>query len=216
MIDDDATVRDMMRHYLSRNGFDVLVAKGGAQGLEMARTQKPSVITLDVLMPGMDGWSVLQQLKADPALASITVIMLTILDEAERGYTLGASEVMTKPIDREHLHRSIERHSRPGHDLDILIVEDHSAARDSLRRALVGYGWSTREASNGKQGLEGTRRAQPDRVLLDLLMLEMDVFELLTAVREIHGLEGLPIIVITGADLSAEERERLMGGVAHH
>ena len=110
VIDDEETVRDLMRRFLAREGFDVVTAKDGAEGLELARQLRPALITLDVLMPGLDGWSVLQALKADPELAQIPVVMLTILDERNRGYALGAADYLTKPVDRDRLRALLARY----------------------------------------------------------------------------------------------------------
>jgi CheY-like chemotaxis protein len=103
VIDDDPNVRDLMRRFLGKEGFQVETASGGEEGLQVAKELQPDVITLDALMPGMDGWSVLTALKADPGLADIPVIMLTIVDDKNRGYALGASDYMNKPIDRDRL-----------------------------------------------------------------------------------------------------------------
>ena len=103
VIDDDAAVRDLMARFLGKEGFRVATAAGGEEGLRLARELQPDVITLDVLMPGMDGWSVLAALKADAALADIPVVMLTMLDDRNLGYALGAADYLTKPIDRERL-----------------------------------------------------------------------------------------------------------------
>ena len=103
MIDDDATVHDLMKRSLSREGFHVLSALDGEEGLRLDKAHHPQVITLDVMMPGVDGWAVLSSLKSDPELADIPVIMVTIIDEKNLGYSLGASEYLTKPIDRYRL-----------------------------------------------------------------------------------------------------------------
>ena len=103
VIDDEAAVRDLMQRFLTKEGFRVVTALGGEEGLRLARELRPDAITLDVMMPGMDGWAVLSALKADPDLADIPVIMLTIVDDKNLGYALGASDYLTKPIDRERL-----------------------------------------------------------------------------------------------------------------
>ena len=112
VIDDDPTVRDLMRRSLDKEGFRVEHAAGGEEGLRLARELRPDAITLDVMMPGMDGWAVLAALKSDPELAEIPVVMVTIVDDKNLGYALGAADYLTKPIDRERLAAVLTKHRR--------------------------------------------------------------------------------------------------------
>ena len=112
VIDDDPVVLDLMQNFLGREGYRVVAASNGEEGLRLARSVRPNVITLDVLMPGLDGWSVLTALKADPDLAVTPVILLTITDNKSMGYALGAAECLTKPIEREHLLAMLEKHAK--------------------------------------------------------------------------------------------------------
>jgi signal transduction histidine kinase/CheY-like chemotaxis protein len=215
VIDDDQTVRDLMRRHLARDGFDVITAKDGDEGVRLARELNPAVITLDVLMPQRDGWSVLRELKSDPALAAIPVVMITILDEAKKGYALGASDFMTKPIERERLRQVLVKYRSDEDDQRVLIVEDDEATRQLLHRALVDEGWQVAEAGNGREALERLEQAPPSLILLDLMMPEMDGFEFLAALRERPEFAALPVVVVTAADLSDADRRRLSGGVEH-
>ncbi|MCI0583899.1 MAG: response regulator, partial [Chloroflexi bacterium] len=211
VIDDDAAVRDLMSRFLGKEGFRVVAAAGGEEGLRLAREIEPDVITLDVLMPGMDGWSVLAALKADPALADIPVVMLTMLDDRNLGYALGAADYLTKPIDRERLVAVLGRHRR---DLPVLLVDDAAGFRDLARRTLEREGYTVIEAENGRAGLDRLRETTPSVVLLDLMMPEMDGFDFVAAVRADAAWRSLPIVVITAKDLSPEDHERLNGYVA--
>jgi CheY-like chemotaxis protein len=214
VIDDEQTVRDLMRRFLAREGFDVVTASDGREGLELARTLRPNLITLDVLMPEFDGWSVLQALKADPDLAQIPVLMMTILDEKHKGYALGAADYMTKPFDRDRLRNLLAKYgSVVGESKCILIVEDDADTRQWLSRALNGEGWRVSEAENGRIGLECLAETPPDLILLDLMMPEMDGFEFLAQLRRNEALRDVPVVVITAADLSDADRDRLNGGV---
>jgi CheY-like chemotaxis protein/two-component sensor histidine kinase len=215
VIDDEQTVRDLMRRFLAREGFDVVTAEDGQEGLALARRLRPALITLDVLMPGMDGWSVLQSLKADPELAEIPVVMLTIVDEKNKGYALGASEYVTKPIDRERLRALLGRFCDQGAGRRALIVEDDEDTRRWLHRALEREGWEVSEAANGREGLERLAKAPVNLILLDLMMPEMDGFEFLAERRKSKALDRIPVIVVTAADLSEDDRRRLNGGVLH-
>jgi adenylate cyclase len=213
VIDDDATVRDLMRRYLSREGFDVVTAAGGREGLEFARELHPSVITLDVFMPDLDGWSVLQALKQDADLRRIPVILMTISDEKQKGITLGASGYLTKPVDRTQLAQLLDRFRTVMPRA--LVVEDNLTDREMMRRLLIGEGWEVMIASNGREALERLKSEHPNLILLDLMMPEMDGFEFLAEFRKSPESASTPVIVVTAADLSVEDRRRLDGGVEH-
>jgi adenylate cyclase len=216
VIDDDETVHDVMRRFLVREGFDVVTARNGEDGLDLARQVRPSIITLDVLMPGLDGWRVLHELKSDPSLANIPVVMLTIVDEARRGYTLGAWDYVTKPIDRSRLQQLLRRYRAMIKQATALVVDDDKDTRDWLRGVLVEEGWAVTEAENGLVALDrlGTAtRAVPDLILLDLMMPKMDGFEFLEELRKNEKWKNIPVVVVTGADLRQDDRQRLNGSV---
>ena len=214
VIDDDPAMHDMVRRTLEKEGIAVVPALGGEEGLELARQLKPSVITLDVMMPGSDGWNVLRALKADPELAGIPVVMLTIIDDKNMGFSLGAAEYLTKPVDRERLIRVIRRFSRDGQGGRALIVDDDVAARDRMRELLRGESWEVTEAVNGVEGLEALGRGMPDLILLDLMMPEMNGFEFLAALHAREGGQQVPVVVVTAHDLTPAEREHLSIHVA--
>ena len=211
MIDDDPAVRELMGRYLTREGFRVAMAAGGEEGLRLARELEPDAITLDVMMPGLDGWAVLGALKGDAATADIPVVMLTIVDDRNLGYALGADEYLTKPVDRDRLLAVLARYRR---DRPVLIVEDDAPLRELLRRVLEREGYTVVEADNGQAALGRLREGTPAVILLDLMMPVMDGFEFLAERGREDAWRGIPVIVLTARDLSAEERERLNGSVA--
>jgi adenylate cyclase len=212
VVDDDQTVREVVGRYLEREGFIVAEAEGGREGLRLARELKPAAITLDITMPDIDGWTVLAAIKGDPTLADIPVILLTILDEKNRGFALGASEYLVKPIDRDKLIRVLRRLSTPAGG-SILIVDDEQITRSGLKIALEHAGWRVIEADNGQIALTRLNEARPDAILLDLMMPEMNGFEFLDEVREHENWRDIPIIVVTARDVTAEDRVRLNGRV---
>jgi signal transduction histidine kinase/DNA-binding response OmpR family regulator len=214
VIDDDPNALDLLARTLQAADFRVVSATDGEMALELARNLQPSAITLDVLMPGMDGWSVLEALKGDPLTRDIPVIMVTMTDERDLGLSLGATEFLTKPIDRGRLVDLLARYGPSLKERDVLIVDDSPEARDMVRRAMENEGWSAREATNGQEALAELEAKVPSLVLLDLMMPVMDGFEFVERVRDDVDLEGLPIIVVTAKDLSEEERSRLNGNVA--
>jgi len=216
VIDDDETVHDVMRRFLVREGFDVVTARNGEDGLDLARQVRPSIITLDVLMPGLDGWRVLHELKSDQILANIPVVMLTIVDEAKRGYTLGAWDYITKPIDRSRLQQLLRRYRAMTRQATALVVDDDKDTRDWLRGVLGEEGWTASEAENGLVALDrlgAATRAMPDLILLDLMMPKMDGFEFLEEMRKNEKWKNIPVVVVTGADLNQDDRQRLNGSV---
>jgi CheY-like chemotaxis protein len=210
VIDDEAAVRDLMQRFLGKEGFRVVAAASGEEGLRWARELRPDAITLDVMMPGMDGWAVLSALKADPDVAGIPVIMLTIVDDRNLGYALGASDYLTKPIDRERLVTVLKQHRR---DRPVLVVDDDAEVRQLLRRMLESEGFAVVEAENGRVALERLRGESPSLILLDLMMPEMDGFEFVDEIRRHEGWRAIPVVVITARDLSRDDRERLNGHV---
>jgi CheY-like chemotaxis protein len=210
VIDDEAAVRDLMQRFLTREGFRVVTAPGGEEGLRRARELRPDAITLDVMMPGMDGWAVLSALKADAAVADIPVIMLTIVDDKNLGYALGASDYLTKPIDRERLVKVLTRHRR---DRPVLVVDDDAGLRQLVRRMLEPEGFTVVEAENGRVALERLADVRPSVILLDLMMPEMDGFEFVAEFRRHEAWRAIPIVVVTAKDLSQDDRERLNGHV---
>jgi signal transduction histidine kinase/DNA-binding response OmpR family regulator len=212
MIDDDPVIQDLMRSFLMREGYTVAVADSGPAGLVLARERKPDVITLDIAMPGMDGWSVLAELKNDPELADTPVVILTMTDNKTLGYALGATEYLMKPIDRERLAAVLRKYSRLSHD-PILVVEDDSSTRDLLRSVLTKDGWSVETAENGRVALERVQRTPPGLVLLDLMMPEMDGFAFLEEFRKLPSAGRVPVVVLTAKDLTGDDRKRLSGHV---
>jgi adenylate cyclase len=213
VIDDDETARDILRRILALEGFDVVTAEDGRRGLELARKLKPTLITLDVLMPGLDGWIVLQELKRDADLADIPVVIVTILDEENRGYALGAAAYLTKPVDRERLRKALVAYSTDRARRQVLVVEDDSPMRAWLSRILDEDGWEVAEAENGRIALQRIGETRPDLVLLDLMMPEMDGFEFLEEIRRHEETRSLPVIVLTAADLDEESHRRLSSGI---
>ena len=212
IIDDDAVVQDLMRSFLVGKGYTVRVANSGPEGLRLARESYPDVITLDIAMPEMDGWSVLSALKHDNALRDIPVMVLTMSDNRNRGYALGATEYLTKPIDSERLAEVLRKYSRPEHS-PILVVEDDPDTRDLLRAILSKNGWIVEGAENGRVALGKVVQSMPAVVLLDLMMPEMDGFAFIEEFRKLPASRNIPVVVLTAKDLTAEDRKRLNGHV---
>src|SRR5262245_16712857 len=213
IIDDDATARELLADQLEAEGFSVVTASGGLEGLKLAKQLRPSVITLDVIMPDLDGWSVLAALRQDSELAHIPVIMVTILDQQRRAVALGAAGYLTKPMDREQLHRLVDRFRAPTQPTRVLLVEDDAFQRERMRSWLESQQWIVQEAANGREALDRLQQGKPDLILLDLMMPEMDGFQVIATLRREAPWRDIPVIVITALDLDAKARERLNCGV---
>jgi signal transduction histidine kinase/CheY-like chemotaxis protein len=213
VIDDDPTVHDLVKRFLAKEGLNMIGARSGEEGVRLAKEVHPAAITLDVLMPGMDGWAVLTELKADPVLSEIPVIMLTIMDEKQMGYALGAADYLTKPIDWDRLAAILQRYDCARPPCPLLIVEDDPIMREMLRRRLEKEDWTVIEAENGRVALERMAERQPDLILLDLMMPEMDGFQFLDEIRKRKDWHAIPVIVVTAKELSLEDRQRLNGSV---
>src|SRR5215469_9817415 len=213
VIDDDTTARELIATYLAGEGFPVETAASGVEGIKKLRELRPAAVTLDIMMPDVDGWTVLAALKGDPTLADIPVVIVTIVDEQRRGIALGAAGYLTKPIDRERLIEIVSQLRVAGAPGRVLVVEDDEDQRQLLRTILGARGWSVREAANGRLALDAIRAELPDLILLDLMMPEMDGFELVAALQANAAWRTIPVVVVTALDLTAEDRRRLNGGV---
>jgi signal transduction histidine kinase/DNA-binding response OmpR family regulator len=213
VVDDDPNALDLLGRTLQEAGVRVVTASEGPEALKLARTLQPAAITLDVLMPGMDGWEVLRQLKADPATQDIPVLMVTMTNDRALGYALGATEFLTKPVQRAQLVQLLERHASSDVGRRALIVDDKSDNREVLRRALENEGWQVGEAENGQVALEMLAEQAPSLILLDLMMPVMDGFEFVMEMHKQESSSAIPIVVVTAKDISEEDRRRLNGGV---
>jgi CheY-like chemotaxis protein len=212
VVDDDPAAHDLLIAKLKSENYRLIHAHNGEEALDLARKMRPDAITLDVLMPKADGWAVLTALKADSELRDIPVIMLTVVPDRGLGHSLGAVDVLTKPVDRAQLtallHRLLNR------DGPVLMVEDDAGTREMVRHTVEKMGLVVAEATNGRSALDWLRdNPAPAIILLDLMMPEMDGFEFLDTFKENDGWHDIPVIVLTGMSLMTEQRNRLLGQV---
>ncbi len=207
IVDDESAMRESLAEALAAEGYRVIKAAGGKEGLRLAREERPDAIILDVIMPDLDGWTVLRSLKQDADLCTIPVVLATVLGDRDMGLALGAAEHLTKPVDAEDLRRVLARIAHPGGTTDVLVVDDDAGTREMLKRLLNREGWLVREAEDGAAGLDEVARSRPAVVLLDLMMPRMDGFEMLTLLRQNEATRDLPVVIVTSKDLTREERE---------
>ena len=208
VIDDDSNAQELMKKFLTKENYDVLQATSGLIGLELAKKRLPDLITLDVMMPEMDGWEVLSELQSNELTKNIPVIMLTMANEPDLGYSLGATDYLTKPIDWKNLSKILKKHEINTGSQSILIVEDDDVTRDMLKKSLETHHFKVLEAINGKEALERVQKGKPGLILLDLMMPKMNGFEFLEAYRTQFE-KQVPVIVITGADLDENDKKFL-------
>ena len=221
VIDDDPTVHALMRRFLEKEGFRIESAFSAEQGLQRARELRPDAITLDVLMPSTDGWNTLAALKNAPDLADIPVVMLSILDDQNMGYALGASDYLTKPIDRQRLLKVLQKHcndaetstAQTGSPLPILLVEDDPATREVVRGMLEREGWTVMEARNGREGIQRLNDQLPSLILLDLMMPEMDGFDFVAELQKRSEWRSVPVVVVTAKSITQADEQLLRGRV---
>jgi CheY-like chemotaxis protein len=216
-IDDDPDVIYLLQENLSEAGYQVVGASSGAEGLRLARQIKPFAITLDILMPHKDGWQVLHELKSDPATRSIPVIMLSIIDNKELGYRLGATDYLVKPFDDEAVLAAVRRLFQANGDRQsrrLLVVDDDPQVVDMVRQLLENSGFQISAAPDGVAALEAIAQAAPDAILLDLMMPRLDGFAVIEQLQRNPATRRIPVIVLTAKSLESAEASRLQEGVA--
>ncbi len=214
VIDDDPVVREIIIRHMTQEGFKVIAADRGDDGVKLAEEAQPDVITLDVLMPEVDGWQVMERLRANPATAGIPIIMISMADNKAMGIALGADAYLEKPVNRSQLLEMVLAYrANDADETRVLVIEDLDDARAILRRTLEREGIDVLEAADGVQGLEVLQQQGASLVLLDLMMPNMDGFEFMEELRKRDAFADLPVVVITAKELNDEDRRRLNGSV---
>jgi signal transduction histidine kinase/DNA-binding response OmpR family regulator len=209
VIDDNHHDRKFLHRYLSNEGYNVVMAVNGKQGLQMAKEIVPDMITLDVMMPEMDGWETLVALKNDPFLVNIPVVMSSIIEDRHLAQTLGAVDYLAKPVDKERLLKVVDKHIARSARGPILVIEDDPDTLEITCNLLVQAGWSVQAAENSMEAIEIIEKSPPMLILLDLMMPEMDGFEVIKKLRYHPQWQLIPIIVITSVELSTSEYAQL-------
>jgi len=216
LIDDDPVMHDVVKRTLSKSGVTMVGATNGERGLEIVRESKPKLILLDVYMSGRDGWSILREVKSDPDLKDIPVVMVTQLSEERFAKSLGADGYFTKPIDRKRFVEEISRIlSAASRSEQVLVIDDDENTRTLLSRILAEEGWQSIVANDGIDGLEkinelGAKDEKPSLIVLDIDMPRMDGFEFLEVYsRDIPVERRSPVLIFSGKDLSTMQRDLL-------
>ena len=212
VVDDEPGAAAMISSYLRQEGYDTVIANGGKQALDMAKEHMPFAITLDVMMPDMDGWEVIQELKRNTKTSGIPVIMISVSDDRETGFALGAAGYITKPIRREILTSEFNK-LKLKKPLNVMIVDDNEIDRKHMARIVNEEGFIAITASGGKEFLNLIETSKPDILILDLMMPEMNGYDIIEKMRWIPSVANMPVIVVTAKDLTNEDKRRLEGKV---
>jgi CheY-like chemotaxis protein len=218
VIEDDPSAVRLLREYLETAGYRVRVASTGEIGIDAALSQRPAAIVLDVLLPGIDGWEVLRRLKADERVQEVPVVIVTVVEERDVGLALGAVDYLVKPVHRESLLGCLARYVTPAASGDgprrVLVVDDEPSALELIRGALEPEGVEVVTAQGGREALDWAEHGKlVDLVVCDLVMPDIDGFDVIAALKRNHRTASLPIVVCTGHDLSADQKARLNGQI---
>ena len=217
MIEDNHEARLLLAAQLESLGFAVRHVPTGEAALEMAQAITPDLITLDILLPGMDGWEFLSRLKAVPAWAGVPVVVVSVVADSSKGFSLGAALVLQKPIERDALLHGLDRlglKPTPGREVTVLLVDDDPSAIELLATPLRQNRYAVLAAHGGRAGIELAKRHRPDLIALDLEMPEVNGFDVVEALKSSPDTARIPIIVVTAQNLTAAERTRLNGHIS--
>lgn len=208
VVDDDEAAVDLMQRWLLRMGFSVLTTTSADAALELVREHKPDFVLLDALLPYRSGYDVLEELRGDPAIRHIPTILITVDDDRARGLKAGATEYLHKPITEDQLRQVLDLYRTPATG-DILVIDDDDDAADLLVRSVAQIGFTARRAVDGRQGLAMANAIRPDAIVLDLVMPNLGGFEVLDRLSASSRLREVPLIVVSGCDLSISEHRKL-------
>jgi signal transduction histidine kinase/DNA-binding response OmpR family regulator len=219
VVEDNPHAVDLLSLYLHGDGFGVTVANDGAAGIALARDIHPAAIVLDILLPQMDGWDFLALAKADPEIAHIPVVIVSMLDERGKGFALGAADYLVKPVHRDSLlatmRRVTGRSGGPDQGARVLAIDDDPMALELIEAVLRPEGYTVLKATSGTEGIDLARTEQPKLVILDLLMPEIDGFAVVERLRSDPVTAGIPIIILTSRSMALEDKQRLNGQISY-
>ena len=217
-VDDDPSVIYVLKKYLEGEGYQVVPAHNGAEAIRLAKEVKPFAITLDIMIPGKDGWEVINELKGDPATEHIPIVVISILDNKSLGFSLGVTEYLTKPVERDTILNALGRLISPrciGMDCtpNVLLVDDDPIHIMAMKAVLTGNGYKVMVAPGGKEGIETLKDATPCAIILDIMMPEVDGFMVLEELKKRKETRDIPVIILTAKDITDDDKKRLNGRI---
>ena len=217
VVEDDDEAFDALSAYLQSAGYVPVRARTGEEAIKLARVIRPRAITLDLVLPGMEGWQVLRELKADAETSDLPVIIVSMVENRELALAFGADDYFVKPVDWPRLLRRIaDITGRAGlpRNARLLLIDDDLSVQHLIEQELANEGYVLDTVTSGAEALERAERVRPDVIILDLMMPGMNGFELAERLRQRESTSGIPILVLTAKDLTADDRERLRHGVS--
>lgn len=209
VIDDEANSITLFSKILEREGYKVIGIQSPEKAVEQVVELKPDIIILDVIMPGIDGWEIIQRLKSNPQTKGIPIIFCTIVADKKRGFSLGASEYLVKPVRDEDLIRALNRLN--GNIKNILVIDDNPRDAELVARFLTNRGYNVKLAYSGMEGITQIKKYNPGMIIVDLMMPGVDGFAVIEEVKSNHSTKDIPIIVISAKDITANDKRRLNG-----
>jgi CheY-like chemotaxis protein len=218
VVEDDVRSADLIRVQLEAEGFTVLHAISAEAALVLAAQQPLVLITLDIMLPNMDGWEFLGRIKQVPALSAIPVVIISIVPERNKGFALGAAAVMQKPISREELYGTLVNLGlfpiSAGGMLKVLVVDDDPKAVELIALRMQSLASTVIRAYGGREAIESARQELPDLIVLDLMMPEVNGFDVVEALKAQPDTARIPVVVVTAKHITTEDRARLHGYVS--
>jgi CheY-like chemotaxis protein len=215
VVEDEKAASELLAGYLSTNGYAVTHARNGAEAIDIARRLRPAAITLDILLPDTDGLEVLATLRSLPETREIPIVVVSITDNRELGFSLGAAAWLVKPVDREQFLEAVCRAIPSGGNRSpkVLVVDDELETVDFLSDLLESRGLRVLRALDGEEGVRLAREESPDAIILDLIMPGLSGFDVVQRLREHPATRDIQILISTVKDLTKDEREMLQGQV---
>jgi CheY-like chemotaxis protein len=218
VVDDNPQAAEILARTMGAGGFRIKVAHTGTEALKMARDLNPVAITLDILLPEVDGWEVLNRLKADEATQNIPVIVVSVVDNPALGRALGAFDYFVKPVDGKALLSRLSQYAFTNkvksEPMRVLVVDDERANLDLLEALLKTAGFAVIRAGGGQEGIDMARSQMPSLILLDLMMPDLNGFDVVEALRAEDATRSIPIMVLTAKELTEDDKRALNGQVA--
>jgi len=217
VVEDDEAAAELLMHYLRSAGYQTEMARDGVEALEKAKRLKPAAITLDVLLPKLDGWDVLAELKQDQHTRDIPVVVVSVINEQSHGRALGAADYFVKPVNRDALIARLSHYAFTSdvnqREVKVLVVDDDAEAREVVAKILEPLGFSVIKAGGGQEGVQLARQTAPDLVILDLVMPGMSGFEVVRILKADLYTRAIPVLVVTAKDLTKKDKAALSGDV---
>ncbi|MDQ3815997.1 MAG: response regulator, partial [Armatimonadota bacterium] len=209
VVEDNHPASELLTHYLTEAGYRVIHAYDGEQAVQMVHDLHPDAVTLDIMLPKKDGWQVLAEIKSAPDTTDVPVVIVSMTDDRQLGFTLGAMDFLVKPVDKNRLVEAVAKATHGKPDITVLVVDDEPKTVELLTDLLQHEGFGVLQAFGGQQGIDLALQRIPDLIILDLMMPEVTGFDVVQRLREHAQAREIPILIFTAKDITAADRDRL-------